>query len=1165
MNIKPRHLIAQLLCLSLTSLVNLFGQSYQGGVRGLITDPQAAVVQNAQVSLTDETTHLARIAVTDSAGQYVFTAVEPATYTVSIAAPGFENLVKKSVVVGAQQFLTLDFQLKLGSSTESVEVAAGTAQVDVADASNGQLLNPQKLENLPAVNRNPYVFERLDNNVVNASTVAGNSKFSDQTGVANVSIAGGPPNVNNYLVDGVPITNLNNLSVFIPSIEAVQEINLQANTYDAEIGRTGGGTFNTVLKSGTNVLHGVLYGEDGQTAWAARTYFLKPGSPYNINYFNYAGAIGGPVRIPHLYNGKDKTFFWVTEEGYKGNADLTTTTYVPTALERQGDFSHSSVTIYNPFLPLVACPAPYKATQQCRQPFPGNKISAQYLSTVGLNIASSLPLPNETVTTYGASDYFQSLFYSRHADEFIGKVDHQLFPWWYANFSYVHFASTVPSTTALGGLAGKTLSDVLYRKVDAIAQNNTITINPTTVFTAGYGFNRFPNKYVDDLNGFNQQTLGFPTGYVNALQKSSFPNITMQTAASQGVNSPGYAVFYSRSVVAALAKSLGRHSLKFGYDFRTLSEDFTDTSFANGTYSIANTFSEQLPNSGNVSTGADVADLLLGTATSGVVTTVTPLRLNVHYQGLYVQDNYRVSPRLTLNLGLRYEYELGIRERSNQLVVGLDPTVTNPITNTSEVQTYGGVEFAGQNGYPVHCCDASHTMFSPRVGFALALHPTTTLRVGYGVFYAPVYYTANASIAPGYTQTNVYVASNDGNVTPANTLSNPFPNGVQPPSGNSQGYLTGVGNSLTFMAQNRRSPLVEEYSADIQQEFPGRLVFKLGYVGAKGRNLLANSNGTGGGSTVATSGIIPGTANIDQLPDQDLSLGSALLTKVANPYYNKGGSGVIGSSTVAYNQLLRPFPQFSSVNVFAGGAESLYNALNVKLQKDLSHGVSLLASYTWSSSWDSEWGSSNTFSTSPSLPQDAYNLKAEYARSIFDIPNRFAAGATVELPFGHGKTYLAHNNLLDRAVGGWSVNAIVLIQTGEPLAVYQNTNNNSSIGAGLQRPNLLGNPCTTGSPESRINSYFNTSAFSTAPAFTYGNAPRTLNCYGPGYGNLDMSVFKDIHVERVNIQFRAEALNALNTPQFASPVSKFGSATFGQIQSQVNLPRYLQLGGRITF
>ncbi len=1160
---KPRLFILQALFF-LVSVASLWGQSYQGGVRGLVTDPQAAAVSNIQVVLTNEATRTARIATTNSAGQYVFTAVEPATYTISIASPGFAKLLQKSIVIGGQQFLTLDFHLAVGSSSESIQVDTLTPLVNVSDASNGQLLNAQKLEDLPSQNRNPYVFERLDNNIINASTVAGNSKFSDQSGAANVSIAGGPVNSNNYLIDGVPITNLNNLSVIIPSIEAIQEINLQANTCDAEIGRTGGGTFNTVLKSGTNVLHGVLYGEVGQTAWAARTYFLKPGSPYNIDYFNYAGAIGGPVRIPHIYNGKDKTFFWLTEEGYKGNAVLTATAYVPTDLERQGDFSQSSVTIYNPFLPLISCPAPYLATQKCRQPFVGNKITAPYLNAVGQAIVSGLPAHNQPVTTYGASDYFQSFIYSRHAEEFIGKVDHQLFPWWYANFSYMHFESAVPSTSALEGFAHSTLTDTLYRKVDAIAQNNTITLNPTTVLTVGYGFNRFPNMYVDALAGYDQGSLGFPSAYASALQKKSFPQITMQTSASQGNNNPGFVVFYSRSFVAALAKNLGRHSIKIGYDFRTLSSDFTDSSFSNGTYSVANTFSEELPNAGTVATGADIADLLLGTPTSGVVTTTTPLRLNVHYQGLYVQDNFRVAPRITLTAGLRYEYELGIRERNNQFVVGIDPNVINPISATAGVKTNGGVEFAGQNGYPVHCCDDSHIKFSPRFGIAIALAPKTTIRAGYGVFYAPVYYSANSSVAPGYTQSNVYVESNDGNITAANTLSNPFPGGIQAPSGNTQGYLTGIGNSLTFMAQERRSPIVQEYSADIQQELPQHIVLKIGYVGAKGRNLLANSNGTGGGSTVSTSSIIPGTANINQLPDQYLSMGSALLTKVANPYFNKGGTGVIGNSTIAANQLLRPFPEFSSVNVFSGGAQSLYNALNVKLQKTLSHGVSLLAAYTWASNWDSAWGSSNTFSTSPSLPQDAYNLKAEYARSIYDIPNRFSVGTTVELPFGRGRTFIKKGKL-EQVIGGWNVNAIVLIQNGEPLAVTQNTNNNSSIGAGVQRPNLIGSPCLSGRVEGRIGGYLKSSAFSAAPAFTYGNTPRTISCYGPGYDNWDISVFKDIHVERATIQLRAEALNAFNTPQFASPVTKFGSATFGQIQSQVNLPRYIQLGGRISF
>ena len=1133
-----------------------FGQAYQGGVRGSVADTQGAVLPGVQVSLTDEAKKITRVSMTNSEGEYVFTAVEPATYTISIVATGFKKLEQKSVVVGTQQFRTLDFQLDIGSVSQSIEVTSALPLLDASDASNGQVIDTQKLQNLPPPARNMYLFAKLDNNVVTTSAITGASTFKDQTGVSKVSIAGGPVATNNYLIDGVPITDLNNRSVIIPSLEATKEMSLQANTYDAEVGRTGGGTFNTVLKSGTNTLHGTLFGQTRQTDWAAKPFFFTPG-PYNVDYYNYAGAIGGPVTIPHVYRGKDKTFFYITEEGFRQRTVQTLQFYVPTLAEQTGDFSASSVKIYNPFAPLVSCPAPYNQTQMCRQPFPNNKIPSNLINPVGQAIANVFPQPNQAVTGFGKVDFARTDSALIRADEFVGKLDHQFFPWWYANFSYMHYGSTEPSPNPLGVFPGATAQNntahVLFRKVDAISQNNTFTLSPTAVLTVGYGFNRFPNNDLGLSNGYNQTKLGLPASYVNSLQKASFPAITMQTAPSLGGSNGGPSVFYSRSFVAGLAKSLGRHSLKVGYDFRTLSVDFADTTLGNGTYAFANTFSQELPNAGDTSTGADVADLLLGTPTSGSVTTTSRLRLNVHYHGLFVQDNFRVTSRITLNLGLRYEYELGIRERDNQFAVGFDPSVINPIASTSGVITKGGIEFAGQHGYPTHCCDSSHTMLSPRVGIAFALFPKTTIRAGYGVFYAPAFYTANSSVAPGYTQTNTYVASNDGNVTPANSLSNPFPNGLQQPSGNSQGYLTGVGSSLTVNDQYRRSPFVQQYSFDIQQELPWHMALKVGYVGAKGRNLLTST--TGGGAV-----------NINQLPDQYLSLGSQLLSKVPNPYFNHGGSGAIGSSTVAYNQLLRPFPEFASVNVVTSTAKSLYNALNVKLQKDLSHGVSVLASYTWSSNWDSAWGTNNNLNGNLNgLPQDAYNVNAEYSRALDDIPHRFAVASTVQLPFGRGRVFLAGNRLLDYVVGGWSANVVGYLQTGAPLEVIQNSNNNASIGAGLQRPNLIGNPCYTGSPESRLNQYLNPGAFSLAPAFTYGNTPRTIPCLGPGLNSWDMSLFKDFHLERLTLQFRAEALNVFNTPQFFAPVTRYGAATFGQIQTQANFPRFIQLGGRISF
>ncbi len=659
-----------------------FGQTYQGGIRGLVTDPQGAVIPNARASLVNEATKVERVSATNSAGQYLFTAVEPGTYTISISAAGFSTLTRTSIVVGTEQVLTLDFQMSVGTVSQSVPVTAEAPLVDMSDASNGQMLDSHELQALPPAARDPYLFEKLDNNVVVTSALNGNSKFDDQSGISQVSIAGGPIASNNYLVDGVPITDLNNRSVIIPSLEAVQEIYIQANTYDAEIGRTGGGTFNTVLKSGTNVLHASLFGETRQTDWAAKSFFLQPGSAYNVTYYNYAGSIGGPVIVPKIYNGKNKTFFFLAQEGYRQRNATTSQYYVPTAAERSGDFSASSVKIYDPFSSLVSCPAPYTASQQCRQPFPGNMIPPSLLNPVGLAIANSFPLPNQPITTYGKTDFIGSVYPEDHVDEWFGKADHTFFPWWYANFSYMHFASHNPSANPLDVLAGGSGTHVLFRRVDGINLNNTFTISPSTVLTIGYGFNRFPNNTLDVSNGFNQEQLGFPASYVNSLQKASFPAITMQTAAALGASDPGYAVFYSRSFVANLAKNISRHSLKFGFDFRTLSTDFTDTTYGNGSYSFSNLFTEELPNAGTAASGADVADLLLGVPDSGTVSTTTLLRLNAHYYGLYAQDDYRVTSKITLNFGLRYERELGIDERDNHFAVGFNPTAVNPIAST---------------------------------------------------------------------------------------------------------------------------------------------------------------------------------------------------------------------------------------------------------------------------------------------------------------------------------------------------------------------------------------------------------------------------------------------------------------------------------------------------
>ncbi len=1131
--------------LALVSGVLCVAQTYYGGLRGTVTDPTGQAIAGGTVKLKNEATNVERSVVTNGGGEYVISSVDPASYTVTVMASGFKALVRTGVVVSTQEFLTLDFSVQLGSTTDAIQVTEVLPIVESSNASNGQVIDTQKLSDLPILGRNPFLFSKLNNNVAAVGDPRFN-RFQDQSGSSQISIAGGPIRGNNYFIDNVPITDSMNRAVIIPSIEATQEVKVQANTYDAEMGRTGGGVFNTTLRSGSNELHGSLVGYTRQTDWLANGFFQNAsGTPRaETPFYNYGGSIGGPVIVPKLYNGRNKTFFWVTEEGYRQSSPFSDSYAVPTDLERKGDFSKSIGPDGNPL--QVFDPVTH-------QQYQGNVIPQTSLNPIGLAIAAVYPHPNLAAASFGTNNYNGTDVLKDRADESIYKLDHQFFSWWRTNVSYLHYASKEPGGNPLHTIAGTGGVDyLLYRKVDAVNWNNTFLPSPTMVVTVGYGFNRFPNNSLDSSAGFDQTTLGFPSSYVSQLQKKSFPVVNMTNFASLGGSNSGPSVFYSRSIVLGVSKYLGKHNLKSGFVFRSISVDFTDLSNGNGSFSFANDFvSPNDPLGKKAKT--DLLNLLTGYASTGSsVTQTIHLATNVPYYAGYFQDDYRLTNKLTLNLGLRYEWEAGLSERSNHYAVGFDQNATK-----------GGIEFAGQNGYPTTCCDFSRKKFGPRIGAAYALNPKTTIRLGYGTFYAPSAFTSSSAFAPGYSQATTYVYSNDGGKTPAGSLSNPYPGGILQPSGNANGYLTGVGSSVTTWSQNSKSPIVHQYSFDIQRELPAQIGLQIGYVGSRSRHLMPG-NGMN-------------TANINQLPDQYLALGlgatDQLTALVNNPYFGRGGTGVIGGQRVAYNQLLRPFPEFASVNLNDYTAHAKYDALIVKAQKRFSHGLTFLSTYTWSKNEDSSWAASNFLNASKSAPQDVYNLGAEWSRSVVDLPHRLTTSATYDLPVGKNKLLPVNNSLLNFFVGNWSVNAITVIQTGFPLAISQNSNNNRAIGTGVQRPNIVAgvSACIGGSPEDHAgaipkSSYLNPAAFTTAPAYTFGNAPRTIGCLSPGYENWDISVFKSFPVrDRITFQFRAEALNAFNTPQFRAPNTAVGNSNFGAITQQANFPRYLQLGGRISF
>jgi hypothetical protein len=1129
--------------LFITGVPALDAQSYQGGIRGKVADSAAGAVATAKVSLIDEGTNTQRSTISNDSGEFVFNAVDPARYTLTTEAPGFKKFERKGIVVETQAFLTIDVMLEVGSVTESINVTEEVPLMNTSNASTGQVVDNQKLIDLPNLGRNPFMMAKIAENIVQVGDPRFN-RMQDQSGSSQISIAGGPVRGNNYLLDGVPITDTVNRAVIIPTIEAVQEVKIQANTYDAEMGRTGGGVFNTFLKSGSNQYHGSVFGYTRQTDWVANSFFNnRNGVPRpNQPFYNFGASLGGPVIIPKLYDGRNKTFLWFGAEAYRQSSGLSRETAVPTLLERSGDFSKSLnksgtlQTIYDPLTTRTAADGSI-----LRDPFPGNVIPSGRINNVGSAIAQYFPTPGRAPRYLGDTDYLGAGVLYDRADQGTAKLDQEVRSWWHANLSYLHYKSREPGGNLFGTIAAPGAS-LLYRKVDATQVNSILTPNPTTVVSVRYGFNRFPNFTIYESSGFNPERLGFPSSFVQQLQYLQFPSITMQTMTNLGAGGASWSVYHSRNFLVGVSKFIGRHSLKAGFDYRLLHIDFINYGAA-GSFSFSDQFTRRDPNKAD-GTGSDIASLLLGAPASGTASIATKFFQFIKYYAGYVHDDIRITPKLTLNLGLRYEYESGPQEAHNHFISGFDPNVASPLGPPAK----GGVMYAGVNGKS-ECCSPSNLKFAPRFGAAYALNDKTTLRGGYGMFWAPIAFSGLTPV--GYTQNTDYVGSFDGGQTPAGTLSNPFPNGLSQPVGNTLGLMAGVGSSVTYPYNNSGSTRVQQFSFDIQRQI-GSVTVAAGYVGSRTANLILGT----------------GTVNFNQLDPANFSQGSALLQLVANPFYQKGGAGVIAPAKVQLQQLLRPFPQFSSVSAtLVDKNHAKYDSLVLKTQKRMSAGLTFVASWTYSKNMDGSFGATNYFLSGSTAPQNAYNLGAEYALAIVNTPSSFKSGASYELPFGKGKTFLNGSRLMDEVVGGWQINVVNLIQTGFPLPIIQDQNLNSVLGAGVQRPNATGaSPGTSGALESRLDGYINPAAFSSAPQFTFGNLSRTIGLRSPGTVNFDLSVIKKFSIyERFSGQFRAEAINAFNTPQFNGPNTNFGNVNFGKITQQGNFPRYLQLGVRMTF
>src|SRR5262245_54384385 len=767
--------------LFLTSAASAGAQQFTGGVRGAVRDANG-VIPGVTVTLTNEATNVSRETVSNDVGQYNFPAVSPGTYTLTTKLTGYKTYESKGLTVATQQFLTLDATLEVGALEENITVTGQTPLIDPASASTGAILDRQALESLPAPGRNAFLIGVTDPTVM----PNGHPQFNrqqDQTNASAVSIGGGGIRANNYIVDGVPITELRGRAVANPTIEALEDVKVQVHTYDAEMGRTGGGVFNVTARSGANAYHGSgfyqtrpVWGQSENFFNAAAGLTKEETGLSDAYYRLFGGGVGGPVK-------KNRTFFWIALEGYRSGTTRNINEIWPTTNQRNGDFSHTTVggapvVLYNPWCrgltaASARCPATGTGSIATGGLFTNAIVPLTHpaVSQVGLNVLKLWPTETiqgpMTQNEDGNTNANGTAFIVDKAQMYTFKGEHKFSDSWSLSGFYLYNKTDEPGSTIMKAdklfMADQSQwFGPLRRRPHALVFNNTNILNDTTVLTLRYGWTTWQDSCDSQPFSAGQQSLGFASSYVNALPAGGaniFPSLTFDQVEDVGGWGPGPVRWKGPYAInGALTKLVGNHSYKFGADLRRLGVSLATVT--TGETSLAGNFNFTQAFTGRNGVGGhELASLLLGLPSSGQA----PYNNGqgewfTRYWGAYLQDDWRMSAKLTLNYGLRLEHEDGLREIENRQTVGFDQNAVNPIdalvnktgTLLQGRTLRGGLLFAGVNGAPEYQGNPKAVNAAPRVGATYAINTDTVLRSGYGVYIAPWNYPGAGS---GYTST----------------------------------------------------------------------------------------------------------------------------------------------------------------------------------------------------------------------------------------------------------------------------------------------------------------------------------------------------------------------------------------------------------------------------
>ena len=1137
---------------SFISVPSAAAQSSTGGLRGVVKDAQG-VIPGVSVTLVNEATSIGRETITNESGEYSFPAVEPATYTVKVSVQGFRSFERQGVRISTQQFVTLDVVLEVGTVNETITVTADAPLIESANASVGGVIDAKALEAIPTAGRSVFLMATLEP-TVQASGNAHWNRMQDQVGNSAISMGGGPVRANNFLVDGFPVTDLQNRASTNPSMEAVQEMKVQVHTYDAEMGRTGGGVMNMSAKSGSNQWKGSAYTVYRPTSLSEQLLVPKLQGQKNVpeEWKNGGGGFGGPIL-------KGKTFFWSAGEKYVNNQPQQNSYLVPTTAERNGDFSQ---TMRNGALQVINDPL-------TGQPFPGNIIPANRFSALGQKLLGYMPMPDNQVDN-GAANFSMTDLLPNSAYQFTTKVDHNfnenvaMSGFVLRQVTHEANANYNPENKFVGS------SYQLDRTINTFVLNNTYILNNSTVLTVRAGYNKFNDNY-NLPYGFDAAALWNNPAYTNALADTNrFPSLSLTGYKGTGFTSRQANGYYQYGGNGTLSKLSGSHNMKFGGDYRIIGVNSVNYGASTGTFSFTGLY-----------TNNPVADLLLGYPQSGNVPLNTQVDGYVTYTSAYAQDDWRVNDNFTLNYGLRLESETGLKERNNLATVGFDYDAVSPLNSLVNVidpvtgerrELKGGLMYAGVNGAPEEQGNQPAVKVAPRIGMVYSFNPKTVLRGGWGLYYAPWNYAAagtNGWGQIGYSATTQLNNPQTKGVAPTTTIDNPFPEGLVQPSGNSLGLLTGTGAELRFVDQSKGAPRVQQYSMDLQRELPWGMSVSVGYTGLTGTNL------SWGGSSNAL-------ININQLdPKYQAMGGNYTLELVPNPFFGVAEAGQFSTRrTIERGQLLRPYPQFDDIQMLQStGAHSQYHAGIFQLRKRVTGVWGGNFSYTYSRLNDNQFGEGNYYTSAPGLQNNYtvipgspyYNPDQEYGRSLLDSPHKIVISPIVQLSFAKES-----NGVLGAIANGWQVTPVITFQSGFPMGVSQNLSGTAYLMGGTPRPNIVPGAdfLVPGDITDRIKSntsdnlYLNKAAFQTVASNQFGNAPRTLpGVYSPWRNNMDLSVAKSFNTGRgTTLNARMEVLNLLNLVQWAAPASSaFGNSSFGQIRNQANNMRLIQFTARFQF